>query len=114
MVHMTHTGGVSFSSSSLSGTLEGNYIKTDTGYLQAEDLTLFVAGSCDRFNPLGLWLRLPSGKSKYLSRLKSHHTKTDTYIFDLLSEEGSKDYFLLILKEDRARIVRTGGTHDLF
>lgn len=99
--------GTTFSSPSFTSSLEGRYTLTDTGYLISEEgLRLFIGGSSHPFHRRGLWAKTSSGKPQYISSLKPHPSRQDTFIFDTLPD---KEKHLLIVKEDRARIVRAGG-----
>ena len=108
MAYQNSTGaGSTFSSPSYTSSLEGRYTLTDTGYLISEEgLRLFIGGSSHPFHRRGLWARTGSGEPKYISSLKPHPSRQDTFIFDTLPD---KEKHLLILKEDRARVVKAGG-----
>jgi hypothetical protein len=108
MSNSTNSGaGSSFSSPSCTSSLEGRYTLTETGYLISEEgLRLFIGGSSHPLHRRGLWAKTSSGRAQYISSLKPHPSKQDTFIFDTLPE---KEKHLLILKEDRARVVKAGG-----
>lgn len=100
------SGGV-FSSPSFSSSFEGRYTVTDTGYLISEDgQRLFIGGSAHPLYRKGLWSKTGTGRAQYISSLKAHPSRQDTFIFDTLPD---REKHLLILKEDRAVIVKAGG-----
>lgn len=102
---VNNTGGVYFNSPSSSGLVSGEYIKTDSGYYSSGSNFLFIGSSCQKGRELGLWRKTPSG-TKYISSLKPH-SNSNTYYFDTLPDRTPH---LLILKEDKLRIVRIGGS----
>lgn len=106
MKNYSNTGGVYFTSPDYSDSLEGVYTKTPSGYFELGSKKLFIGSSCQKGTDSGLWLKTPS-KSKYVSSLRPQD-RENTYYFDTYPEKAPH---LLILKEDRLRIVRIGGAN---
>lgn len=109
----SNSGGVSFSPPAYSGTLEGHYTKTDSGYFTSHrGENLFIGRSCKRSCEKGLWMRTVSGKADYVSALHPLKNKENTFSFDVFNKDtGERSYYLLIQKEDRLKIISRGGLY---